>query len=164
MSSPFVINVADLIGRSGVTRPERISTAVDWRLDASRLETEPPLEADLILQPVPSGMLVRGTVSFRVRHTCQRCLDEFIEDRSVAVASLFERDPEDAGYGIEAGSIDIEQMLIDETLLALPVSPVCRQECEGVVTNPEADLNTGPSGEDPGSPFAVLKDLFDPED
>jgi uncharacterized protein len=162
--SPFVFNVADLLGRSGATRPERIATAVDWHLDASRVAAQPPLEADLVLQAVPSGILVRGNISFRARNTCQRCLDEFDEDRSVAVASLFEREPEDAGYGIEADTIDVEQMLIDETLLALPVFPVCGDACEGVVTKPESDLNTGPSGDDRGSPFAVLKDLFDPED
>lgn len=162
--SPFVCNVADLLGRSGATRPERITAVVDWHLDASRVAAEPPLEADLVLQAVPSGILVRGNISFRAQNTCQRCVDEFDEDRSVAVASLFEREPEDAGYGIEADTIDMEQMLIDETLLALPVFPVCGDACRGVVTKPESDLNTGPSGDERGSPFAVLKDLFDPED
>lgn len=161
--SPFVLNVADLLGRSGAARPERLTVSVDWHLDASGIAPEAPLEADLVLQAVPSGILVRGTVSFLARSACRRCLEVFDEDRSVEVAALFEKEPEDEGYGIRADTIDIEQMLIDETLLALPVLPVCRESCEGVVTSPESDLNTVPSGDDLGSPFAVLKDLFDPE-
>jgi uncharacterized protein len=161
--SPFVLNIADLLGRSGASRPERITVSVDWRLDASGLVPEPPLEADLVLQAVPSGILARGTVSFLTRNTCQRCLEVFDEKRTVAVAALFEREPEDEGYGIRSDTIDVEQLLIDETLLALPVLPLCDESCEGVVTSLESDLNTDPSGDDPGSPFAVLKDFFGPE-
>ena len=77
--SPFVLNIADLLGRSGASRPERITVSVDWRLNASGLVPEPPLEADLVLQAVPSGILARGTVSFLTRNTCQRCLEVFDE-------------------------------------------------------------------------------------
>jgi uncharacterized protein len=161
--SPFVLNIADLLGRSGASRSERITASVDWRLDASGLVPEPPLEADLVLQAVPSGILARGTVSFLTRNTCQRCLEVFDEKRTVAVAALFEREPEDEGYGIRSDTIDVEQLLIDETLLALPVFPVCDESCEGVVTSLESDLNTAPSDDDRESPFVVLKDFFGPE-
>ena len=107
----------------------------------------------------------RAVATFRIagQTTCQRCVEEFDEDRCVEIAALFEWDPEDEGYGIHADTIDVEQMLIDETLLALPVLPRCGASCKGVVTSPESDLNTVPPGDDAGSPFAVLKDFFGPE-
>jgi uncharacterized metal-binding protein YceD (DUF177 family) len=62
--------------------------------------------------------------------------------------------------------IDLEPFLRDEVLLDLPMGPACPDGCREVVTTPESDLNTGSPGDDAesGSPFAVLRELFEPGD
>jgi uncharacterized metal-binding protein YceD (DUF177 family) len=57
-------------------------------------------------------------------------------------------------------------MLRDEVMLSLPIIEDCGDDCPGVVTSAETDLNTDLSGEDSKtrSPFAVLKDLLEPEE
>ena len=106
-----------------------------------------------------------GRLRYRGQHLCYRCLHEFESDAEVQIRQLFERDSVDDTYPLVGEEVDLEQMLRDEVLLSMPISPVCGTDCEGVVTVPESDLNTGPPGEvaDSGSPFSVLRDLLDSE-
>ena len=159
-TSPFRVNVADL-AVGGPTRPVRITEGVDWHLDLTRVLDEPPLVADFELQALPAGVLARGTVAVRTANTCHRCLETFEEDRMVHVSVLFEWEPIDGGYAIRDAEIDLEQPLVDEVLLAVPLLPRCRPDCQGVVTKPAADLNDAFAGDppDPGSPFAILRDF-----
>ncbi len=163
---PFLVDVSDLLGRDVPPREISIEVSVDWKLEMSRILTEPPLVADLALGPVPGGILVRGEVCYSVEHTCRRCLTAFVDDGCDPVAGLFETDPGEDAYPIVGTSIDLEPFLRDETLLGLPLLPICSESCEGLVSTPETDLNTDPSGDanDAGSPFAVLRDLLPPED
>ncbi len=60
----------------------------------------------------------------------------------------------------------ISQMLRDEVMLSLPIVEDCGDDCPGVVSSAETDLNTDLSGDggESRSPFAVLKDLLEPEE
>jgi len=164
--SPFIVDVSDLLGRDVPARSVVIDVVVDWALEMSRIMAEPSLVADLSVGSVPGGVLVRGDVCYAVEHTCRRCLTDFIDDGCSPVTGLFETDPGEDAYPIEGTTIDLESFLRDETLLGLPLLPICDESCEGVVTTPETDLNSDSPSEsgDTGSPFAVLRDLLSPED
>ncbi|MEN8233803.1 MAG: DUF177 domain-containing protein [Actinomycetota bacterium] len=162
--SPFVIDVSDLLGRDVPARSVEIEVAVEWALEMSRILPDPPFVADLSINPVPGGILVRGEVCYAVEHTCRRCLTEFVDDGCDPITGLFEPDPGEDGYPIDGTEIDLESFLRDETLLGLPTLPICQESCEGVVTTPESDLNTDSPGDSDvsGSPFAALRDLLPP--
>ncbi len=164
--SPFVVDVSDLVGRDVPPRPVVIEVVVDWRLDMSRVLPEPPLVAELSVAPVPGGILVRGDVCCAVEHTCRRCLTDFVDDGCDPVTGLFEMNPGEDAYPIEGTTIDLEPFVRDETLLGLPLAPICSDSCEGLVSTSDIDLNIDPPGEpaDTGSPFAVLRDLLPPGD
>jgi len=164
--SPFLVDVSDLLGRDVPARPVVLDVVVDWALEMSKILSEPSLVADLSIAPIPGGILVRGEVCYAVEHTCRRCLTDFIDDGCSQVAGLFEVDPGEDAYSIDGTTIDLEPFLRDETLLGLPLLPICEESCEGVVTTAGIDLNTDSSDEsdDTGSPFAVLRDLLPPED
>ena len=164
--SPFLVDVSDLLGRDVPARPVVLDVVVDWALEMSKILPEPSLVADLSIAPIPGGILVRGEVCYAVEHTCRRCLTDFIDDGCSPVAGLFEVDPGEDAYSIDGTTIDLEPFLRDETLLGLPLLPICEESCEGVVTTAGIDLNTDSSDEsdDTGSPFAVLRDLLPPED
>jgi uncharacterized protein len=74
-----------------------------------------------------------------------------------------DEDVESEDYELDGDAIDLESMLRDEVILAMPMVPTCRDGCSGVVAMLQSDLNTlPPEGEsESGSPFAVLQDLFD---
>ncbi len=163
---PFLVDVSDLLGRDVPPRDILIEVTVDWKLEMSRILADPPFIADLAIGPIPGGILVRGEVCYSVEHTCRRCLATFVDDGCDPITGLFEMDPGEDTYPILGTSIDLEPFLRDETLLGLPLLPICSESCEGLVSTAETDLNTDPSGDtnDARSPFAVLRDLLPPED
>ena len=82
-------------------------------------------------------------------------------------AEALERDGVCLGEEIEVGwyrgtEIDLGAVLFEVVALALPVKPLCRDECAGLCSRCGVDLNLGPCGcpeIETGSPFAVLKAL-----
>jgi uncharacterized protein len=128
-TSAFILNVADLLGRDAPPRRELIEVPVDWGLELSTIQSDPPLVADLTLSPLPSGILARGTVQFQAEHTCRRCLTRYTDEIDHSVAALFEEDPDEEAYPIENLEIDLEPFLRDEALLALPMLPECPDGC-----------------------------------
>lgn len=165
--SHFVLLISDLLGTSASSRKETIQANVDWHVDLHRVMEEPPLTADLVLHPVSGGVAVTGRAWFTTLDSCYRCLRETIATREVAIGALFDRnDDDDETYPLQGNEIDTEQMLRDEVLLSLPLAETCGEDCQGVVSSAQNDLNTESSGDvaESRSPFAVLKDLLDSED
>ena len=160
MTQDFLVNVADLLDREAPPRDVEIDIPVDWGLELSTIQSEPPLHVELTLSPLPSGILGRGAMRFRVEHNCRRCLTPYTQEMDLQIAVLFEEDPGEDAYPIEEAEIDLESFVRDEALLALPLLPECPDGCAVVVTTPETDLNTDLPGD--GSPFAVLRDLLPP--
>lgn len=101
------------------------------------------LDVDLRLEAVMEGVLVSGTVSGLAVGECARCLDEVRLPVEVPVAELFVY-PERAEAAIEEGDeaedlrvleddlIDLEPVLRDEVVPALPFTPLCRPDCPGL--------------------------------
>lgn len=99
-----------------------------------------PLRLDLVLQSVTEGVLVTGTVSAEVQGECSRCLDPVSYDLDVEVCELFaypdsatdETTDEDEISRIVDDLIDVEPVVRDLVVLALPMSPLCRDDCAGL--------------------------------
>ncbi len=166
-NNPFLLNVSDLVGNEASSRPVSIVEPVDWKIEMIQMAEDPPLRADLVLHPVSGGIAVTGRVRFTTQDTCYRCLKETLSDRDASVGALFDRNnDDDESYPLEGYEIDVSQMLRDEVMLSLPIVEDCGDDCPGVVTSAETDLNTENSGVDgeSNSPFAVLKGLLEPEE
>jgi len=166
-TTPFLLNVSDLVGNEASSRPVSIVEPVDWKIELIQIAEDPPLRADLVLHPVSGGIAVTGRVRFTTQDTCYRCLKETLSDRDASVGALFDRNnDDDESYPLEGHEIDVSQMLRDEVMLSLPIVEDCGDDCPGVVTSAETDLNTENSGVDgeSNSPFAVLKGLLEPEE
>ncbi|MGA9594989.1 MAG: DUF177 domain-containing protein [Acidimicrobiia bacterium] len=161
---PFEFHLGDL--RSGRSAPRTLSgrVAVDWRVELSRVLTEPPLFFELEVAQVPGGMSVSGVIEAALAHSCYRCLTEWTEEVVRDVAQmLVSGGDEDDDYRITSDTYDFEDMIRDELMLSLPIAPLCGPDCEGLVVEAGSDLNTNLSEDEAvsGSPFSVLKDLLD---
>ncbi len=163
-SSPFRLNVADLLGRNASGRQVTIEAPVDWGLELIALTPQEPMTADLTLHPVSNGIAITGRVHFVTVDTCHRCLDTTRTERSAIVGALFDEADDDESYPLIGQEIDVEQMLRDEVILSLPLVTTCEDECSSVVDGAQVDLNPDPPDDegDSRSPFAVLKDLLEP--
>ncbi|MGH2750266.1 MAG: YceD family protein [Actinomycetota bacterium] len=142
------LSVAELLGRPGeyrdiaVRRPLRgVATAL------ARLGDE-GIEGDLRIESVIEGVLVTGRVRGDAVLQCARCLEEFDTEVGLRVCELYAgpgheaSDDEDA-YQVEGMEIDLEPMVRDAVTLALPLNPLCREDCKGLCASCGADLNQG---------------------
>jgi uncharacterized protein len=71
-------------------------------------------------------------------------------------------EPEVGWY--QGGEVHLDSLCLEVISLALPVQPLCREECPGLCSRCGAELAEGPCGCDearPNSPFAVLAALRD---
>lgn len=128
------------------------------------------IEAAFSVLPQGRGALVRGKISGKVVVPCDRCA----EDVTLAVGSdfeLFEEAPLEGEEAMEPGllrrrgkvlELDVGSLLWEQYLLALPVKPLCDENCQGLCPRCGAPLRDGPCGcaEESGDPrLAVLKNL-----
>ncbi|GAA1411569.1 YceD family protein [Catellatospora coxensis] len=98
------------------------------------------LTLDLRLESVSEGVLVSGTVSGEVTGECARCLADIGESLTVNIQELFayadsatdETTDEDEVGRLQDDMIDLEPTLRDAVVLALPVNPLCREDCPGL--------------------------------
>jgi uncharacterized protein len=128
------------------------------------------LHLDVQLEDVSDGVLVTGVVTAPLVGECARCLDEFTSAAQVRLCELFATDPgesEDDGYLLDGDLLDLEPALRDVLVLDLPLSPLCREDCQGLCSRcgiKLADAEPDHAHPDDGGVWAVLKDLFGPED
>ena len=135
------IDVSELLGSVGGYRDLRLNEAIDG-LKLGLVEIDLPVLAVLRLENVEDGIFVSGTLSGRAELTCARCLKPFEDDFGVDVGEMFSSYPGDDDYEIsELGSIDPELMVRDAVLLAMPFSPLCREDCRGLCPRCGGDRN-----------------------
>jgi DUF177 domain-containing protein len=100
---------------------------------AAEIPAGTPVAIDLLLERVPEGIVVRGTLSSAWSAACSRCLDPVTGEISVHVDELFELVPlEGETYKLDEDVIDLEPMVRDALLLELPLAPLCAPDCAGL--------------------------------
>jgi uncharacterized protein len=159
----LVLRVDDLVGHPEKSRPLKGEVSVSLRLGESSMVGLMAV-AGRVLGTV-DGVQASFTAVGDADLTCSRCLTEWVESVTVDGSQHFSRVPDEDGYAIVGGEIDIAGPATDEMALALPAAPLCRPDCLGLCPTCGTDLNTDPCdghGDDSDSPFAALKDLFDP--
>jgi DUF177 domain-containing protein len=98
------------------------------------------LVLDLRLESVSEGVLVSGTIRVMLTGECARCLDPLTSHLEVDIQQLFvypgneiDEDAEDDEIGqLIDDYVDLEPVLRDAVVLALPLAPMCREDCPGL--------------------------------
>ena len=111
-----------------------------------------PVLLDLRLEAVMEGVLVTGSAQAGLEGECVRCLEPIAEDLRVDLQELYLYEPAEAGAEedgdvgrLEGDLVDLEPLLRDAVVLALPFQPLCREDCPGLCVECGALL-----AEDPG--------------
>jgi uncharacterized protein len=139
---PLVLDVRELGRRPGSMRAvHRTVPAPDvLGADLARVPAGEPLELDLRLESVVEGVLVSGTVTAPVTGECARCLGPVADRAVVDVQELFayedsateETTEEDEVSHLVGDLVDLEPVVRDVVVLALPLAPLCRDDCRGL--------------------------------
>jgi uncharacterized protein len=128
------------------------------------------LDLDLRLESVVEGVLVSGTATAPLSGECGRCLEAVSDELTVDVQELFAYPESDTGGDEEAARmegdlLDLEPVLRDAVVLALPLTPLCQEECSGLCAECGGRLDDLPDdhGHDAPDPrWAGLAGLLDP--
>ncbi len=151
------INVSQLLKAPvGAVRNYQINSVVD--IDSGDGQGS-PVRGEVSLIRTDRGILVKGSLNSEVRITCSRCLNVFGYKMDLNMEEeYFPTVDADTGASIavpgEPGCFVIdEQHMLDLTeatrqyaLLAIPMKPLCRQDCAGLCPECGHNLNRGPCG------------------
>jgi uncharacterized protein len=116
-----------------------------WGLELVRVPTGTPVELDLRMESVMDGVLVSGVVTAEVDAECGRCLEPLRTALEADVQELFAYEPDPGDDDVpmlEGDFIDLEPLVRDAIVLALPLNPVCAEDCAGLCTGCGEPLRT----------------------
>ena len=120
---------------------ETIGYSRDFPFEADVVHLPPDLElTDLVgvvrVTRTAQGLLVQVKMAAKIIAECGRCLEDFNQPLQTEYTELYAFTPSsltESGLLVpENGKIDLEPLIREEMLLAIPISPVCRLDCQGL--------------------------------
>lgn len=123
----------------------------------SQDEADFPLQGEISLTRTERGILVTGVLNTRVEAMCSRCLGTFHQPLTLKIeeellptvdsstgAHLSWPEEEGAFIISDKQEFDLGEAVRQYALLALPMKPLCREDCAGLCPTCGHNLNLGP--------------------
>lgn len=164
--SPLRLNVGFIVAQSaGYSRDFTIEIP-QVRLPPDLVLTD--LAGDVRVSRTPQGLLLQTNLQGNTNLDCVRCLEPFSATLHANFTELYafsRRNVTESGLLFpDDGHIDLLPLLREYMLLELPISPLCRPECEGLcpICGENLNLTTCNHEEEPADPrLEVLKKLLE---
>lgn len=181
----LTFNVAQLLKESlGATRKLEISTPVLTLSDETYDPEDPAVveaqsvEGNVKVTRLAEDLLVQGSVGAEVPLVCSRCLESFtipvtatLEEKYQPSVDVYTGRPlvraemvaDDGVFSISAShEMDLVEPVRQSLLVALPIRPLCREDCAGLCPQCGKNLNEGPCDcepDDSDNRWAALTEL-----
>jgi uncharacterized protein len=138
-----VIDTRDLGRRPGTSRAVNRKAPTSDALGVEGVIAVPAgadVRLDLLLESVVEGVLVSGTASAPTVGECARCLDPLSDHVEVEITELFAypdsttdaTTDDDEVSRLVHDLVDLEPVVRDAVVLALPNAPLCTPDCAGL--------------------------------
>jgi uncharacterized protein len=144
---PLVFDTRTLDRRPGSARAETrtVPAPANLRTGMAWIPQGAELDLTVRLESVTEGVLVTATVTGPVAGECARCLEPVSQTIQVRCQELFGYeqnggDTGEDGYSLHGDLLDLEPVLRDALVLALPLAPRCQEDCPGLCTECGARL------------------------
>lgn len=135
------INVQDIKEDLGAFKEVKIEEeAVDIELEDREIMISEPAQMKFQIVNTDESFLVTGKIDLNLAVKCSRCLKAFDMQLNIEIEETVSKDR------IEGGSeavIDIEEEINDNIMVAIPMQPICDEECAGLCPNCGKNLNEG---------------------
>lgn len=169
---PLRVGIADLRRRPGTRRRVEESVPLDdLEVSTARVPAAEPVVIDLELETLSDGLVATGTIDAPWTGDCRRCLQRVDGRAVVEVREIFQPRPiEGETYAMGEDIVDLEPMVRDAVLLALPLAPLCAEDCRGPAPEQfptgRAEEGDGSAPDTPVDPrWAALSGLdFEPDE
>ncbi|MCY3577093.1 MAG: DUF177 domain-containing protein [bacterium] len=144
----MIVPVAELLRRPGSSR--EISLQADFDdLSNSDAVVHGPVDLHLHLESATSGLEVSGSLHAEWRGSCRRCLEPIEQSVQQDLREIYASAPtDDETYPIHDGEVDLTPMVRDCLVLALPIAPLCSEDCLGPAPDAYPMNQPEPTGED----------------
>ncbi len=165
-STAVEIHVGDLRQRLG----QRITIEIDLLLEplnvVSSRTTDAPVVGELVIESIERGVTVTGEVSFGWTGDCRRCIDPVGGTETISIFEIFQYGaPEDSEIvDFDGEHVDLYPVVNDAVLTALPLVPLCSDECRGPDPERYPAISADEFEQKPATPkadprWAALSDL-----
>ncbi len=124
----------------------------DIHFDFPELQLPPDLElknfqGQVHISRTPQGLLFEGQFNAYTPSECVRCLDPFDQYLEIKFDEVYAYKSvnftESGLFVPEDGNIDMGPVIREYFLLANPIKPLCKPDCQGLCTVCGENLNTG---------------------
>ena len=148
--APLVFDIRELGRRAGsmMEVDRTVPAPPDMGGGVAVVQQGSEMGLSMRFEAVVEGVLVSGTAAVTVSGECARCLEPVTWDETVPLTELFlhEPGPEEEELPVLDGEyLDLEPVVRDAVVLALPLAPVCRPDCPGLCIECGARLADDPS-------------------
>jgi DUF177 domain-containing protein len=169
--APLVLDTREPGRRPGSQRKASFTAPApaDLGIEVLRVPEGSPVDFELRLEAVMEGVLVTGQAHAELVGECARCLEEIHDEVVADFQELFAYEDSDTAESadedanrLEGDLLDLEPVLRDAVVLALPFQPLCRDDCPGLCPECGARLadDPGHQHEEPVDPrWATLQGL-----
>jgi uncharacterized protein len=170
-----VLDTRELGRRPGSQREvsRTVPAPADLGIEVLGVPRGSQVELDLRTEAVMEGVLVTGTARAALEGECARCLEPISDEIEVRFQELFVYDDQgvDPDEELEVSMlqgdlVDLEPLLRDAVVLALPFQPLCEDDCPGLCVECGARLadDPGHTHDAPVDPrWASLAALTEPD-
>jgi uncharacterized protein len=153
---------------SSLTQTRTVPAPDDLRLELIEVPAGADVALEVRFEAVSEGVLATGTAIAPLAGECARCLTPLTSSVTAGFQELYlyaegrhdkhdkhekrdkydEQEEQDAGelYHLDGDLLNLEPALRDAVVLALPMSPLCREDCPGLCAEcgaPLADAGPG---------------------
>ncbi|MFH1087380.1 MAG: DUF177 domain-containing protein [Chloroflexota bacterium] len=132
-----IVDVSELLARF-------VGTSCDYILDRYvDRETGAPVWGQVALTRNRKGIIATAALTTRVSLSCSRCLEQFNDVLKFTFQEEFLPDiapfqDEEESFGISPDNLlDLSEAIRQNIVLNLPMKPLCRPDCPGVVSGGE---------------------------
>jgi len=148
-----VLDTRELGRRPGSQRQvtRTVPAPADLGIEVLSVPEGSPVELDLRLEAVMEGVLVTGSATAVLEGECARCLEPISDQSEFTFQELYvysDQDYSDEDDGavskLDKDLLDLEPLLRDAVVLALPFQPLCEDDCPGLCVECGARLADDP--------------------
>jgi len=151
--APLVLDTRELGRRPGSMHgvSRTVPAPADLGIEVLRVPEGSQVDLDLRLEAVMEGVLVTGTALAGLEGECVRCLGPITDELEVDLQELYvyddrdhDPDEDDEVSMLQDDLLDLEPLLRDAVVLALPFQPLCQPDCPGLCVECGARLADDP--------------------
>lgn len=173
-ASPWVVDTRELGRRPGVSRRYQRTAPVAEAFGFEPVALVPAgseIEFEVLLESVVEGVLASGSATATTEGECARCLDPISDSVAVEFSELFAypdsateaTTDEDEVFRLVDDLVDLESVIRDAIVFALPQAPLCAPDCQGLCPQcggRRAELGPNHEHETIDARWAALQDRF----